>query len=660
MLLGALILAAALGPPEDWSYPDGDPFYSAEVDRLHTCATRAAKSYRYDYDRPEVSAAEQAASAVRAACVAELAIVEPLIAEQERARGPGRLLGVVFDWFLLDVFFDPTSWPQSEDRELSKPGDHYVDRSGHVTVFAYPSPVAADELVRVTREDADDTNHIPEGPSYLYSGTIEGHPYWYYDSYWSWYGGVRDGEVTASVKCLEPGEVQYWDNKAKLCQIELGDRLLSINTGSDPFAIVEICNPGDVYVGDVIFRPPPPRDGKFDLARAGRLVVDGGETLALPTSARCLNIKTGNLPQRLLDARHLKTSFISRFGAMPIAREGSPYLLRSAMMLASHLHRLISDPAAIAKMKADRTQLANRAHPLTPAEHLTFQPEWKETLRCLVRSAESGNEAHRAAVLAAMQVSPCRNWLADLEWQAAHADAGYTIPNDKPETVKGTSVRMDAARQLIEQAAVSALETSAPVNAAGEFATGEAETSVRGAAGRSGLTRHEGGVPQAFGYALANGKAIAVLPSVFGWSRGQEPTHALPSIEISCEPGADLPCTIQVPMNDNDGAFSIRTRGSWHGSELCVRRPEPIGNTWRIAWKSYGLEDADQLDARGCVQLSAVSIYVADVSSIFLVSPDDKEDVKESDDRMADPFGALKVAMALAGYLASRLEDEAR
>jgi hypothetical protein len=203
------------------------------------------------------------------------------------------------------------------------------------------------------------------------------------------------------------------------------------------------------------------------------------------------------------------------------------------------------------------------------------------------------------------------------------------------------------------------LETGAPKEAATPFDEGEVAASVRGAAGRTGITRTGNGVPQAYGYAIADGKAFAILPSGYGWSRGAPPTHALPSIQISCELGAAEPCTIHVPMNDNQSAFSIRTRGSWHGAELCAHGPEPIGDTWRVAWQSYGLEDASRLDSRGCVQLSEVSTYVSDVSTIYLVGPVDKEDVIETDNQRADPFGALKVAMALADYLASRLEDEA-
>jgi hypothetical protein len=101
--------AVPLEPPQY----DADPYYTDEFDALKACAARQAPSYQYDYDRPEVSAAEQVAAFLRRTCGKEIEALAKLVLPAEKSGGPAEMTGTLDD-FIVAPFFD-WGWASARD-----------------------------------------------------------------------------------------------------------------------------------------------------------------------------------------------------------------------------------------------------------------------------------------------------------------------------------------------------------------------------------------------------------------------------------------------------------------------------------------------------------------------------------------------------------------
>jgi hypothetical protein len=78
-LVTAAAVAGATDVEPENPYPDRDPYYTDEFDFLRRCAGEAAKVARFDYDRADESATQQAANAIRRTCAAELAALRNIV-----------------------------------------------------------------------------------------------------------------------------------------------------------------------------------------------------------------------------------------------------------------------------------------------------------------------------------------------------------------------------------------------------------------------------------------------------------------------------------------------------------------------------------------------------------------------------------------------------
>lgn len=632
-------------------YPKGDPFYSDEFDSLEDCIGQTSVDYRFDFDRPEDSAALQAANAIRQSCGPEVAALRALVLPFERSDDPSAVIGEL-DQFLVAPYFDAERLNGAPNTRLVRPDD-VVGTSRllpehRMTYLPSAAGFKPGEMVAVARFDAWDGPHVisPFDQQFLYSGSIGGWRYSYSGAYGSWSGTIVAGAESARIECRQD---DHWSrNPNQNCSIHIndkmrplrGDRLLRAIGRGAPFKITGFCNPGHVDLSDMRFRPEAAPE--LQNAREGKITLDDGPPILLPDEG-CLPDRNGILLSRILKARSIRTTFIPRFDTRTRVRTGSPAILKPALELAAYLHRLTFNAGAAAAMRTNQQNLRSRAHPFSLMDAVSQRPEWKGTIRCLRRALTSAAQTMEGALS-----GPCKTWLADLDWHVLDLKSDRPVAIDIPaEAAAGNADLQEVRKQLFVGARSNAVATG--------FDGIEVEGTVTGRRGKIGVAvdlppgrSHD---LQEYGYAIDGDRAFALVPSTRQQAASYQKSY-LRSITIRCDAKNRRVCQISIPTDDGAGAFVIRSEGPWHDAELCVRYPDMNASTWKLA--GYVHDDEQfSFDANACItDRTAEAIRkLAWGYGLWLVQPDEKE----RDYGKAMNRDDLDFALALAGYLTDRL-----
>lgn len=620
---------------------DRDPFYSDEYDALAACAERQAQTYRYDYDRPEVSSSEQVAAFLRHTCAQEIAALAKLVAPPDRNGSPEEMTGEL-DVFIAQPFFAEPRKPLEE--RLARPhapGAAVLERGGRRTYFRSARGLSETEVVGVLRWDAIALTRYRtfSEPGFTYYGRRDGWTYSYERTFDIWKGAITNGVVTARVYCLPHSEfVQEFRDG---CDLTIPG-VVSIRASAAAPQPLMLCNPGHFETGHISFRPHPPAGSPRDVARAARLSLDGGAPIQLPDGDKCLTLDNAQLA-RITGAKNLGSSFIGRFDTRTTTAEASGDAVAAGLVLFERLRELTFDQRAGSEMEADQTTLRERAHPFTLADALSAYDAWDASVACVA--------AHGADARA------CADALSDIVWRAASFGAKDDLEADRLAQHPADAAKRAEVLGLVRAAAEQRAQRKPAARA--HFTDGEERASVMGRTGFAGSveTITDSAFSnrfQRFGYAIDGRKAWGVIPGDrFGG--GSHPS--LQSIVITCDGAQSPACAIRVPINDGKGAFTVHTNGAWHGAVPCIAYEGWKLAGWRLYDYAYIFDNSlGVLDANGCVVTGRPAVMRSLIHQEYgptLVKP-------ESDPEKSDKIRILQnvtFALALSRFLAERVTE---
>jgi hypothetical protein len=665
-LLISATLAVAADPNKDpWvnsPYVDGDPFYSAEYENLEDCISQSAPAYRFDYNRPGETALRQIAQFVRANCAREVDALKKLIAPFERGDGPDDVTGSL-DYFLLGPYFQSERLPNAPRiRQVDFESPAHSTRLGpdfRTTYLPSATGLRPGEVVAIFRWfDEPDAENDDLQQGFTYFGKIDGWSYEYRYHYGSWTGSVSNDRDSAKIECWR-GDGGWIRNPAKLCSIKIGyqrllrgDGLVSAVIGGNPVQILKYCNPGHVNLGDVIFRPRIDESSPLNLARSGKMSIDGKPPIAIPDNT-CLSDRNQHVTSQLLLAHNVRTSYVPRFHNRTVLREGSPRILAPAMELAAKLHELTFNDRVARNSQTDLQTLWARSKPLTSADALPQRPEWLAAMRCLKRNRKPSVAGTLESTIEQLMSTKCKDWIEDLEWRAAGLNGaiGQLASPEKSETNRKAA---DTARQMLRK---SAIDQSLNGPKPGSFAAGELETSLSGRKAKTGVAIKFSETTsmslQEYAYSLMSDEANAIVPSARPHAfKLKGPELPLQSIHLTCRSDQKPFCEIIIPIDDGKGEFMVRTNGALHGSEFCVRYQGADFRSWRLSGGEYaGIEFP--LSPDGCVtqRVYEALVMLAAERGPYLYAADERD---WRDGRTAARSDFL-FSLSLADYLADRL-----
>lgn len=657
---GALVMMLAeaarppLPPPELPDYLESDPYYSDEFDAFKACAARQALTYRYDYDKPDVSSAEQVAALLRRTCGKEIEALAKLVSPLEKLGGPQELTGVL-DHLVVGPFFGWEEGKPLDQIVAAAPGTSVLGTGDRQTYFRAARGFGPDELVSVSRTDAFDAPNyiISFDQRFSYRGRRDGWTYSYSGSYGSWYGTIVKDGMVASIICSQAyrGVVSWGDH----CDLK-ADRLISVGSRGRRLYPLRLCNPGHFDKGDVHLRPPPPPGSPRAIARAASLSIDDGAPIRLPDGKRCRTLDAPMLSQ-ITHAKRLHSSFIGRDDTRTVAADGSGEVVAMGLALMERLHALTFDARAASEMTADQQTLYRRALPFTVRDALLAHDEWRASVACVVGIAALGGRSDDSAIADAMSDAVCADPLADLDWRAASFRSGTALAGDGAARSEGGPAKIAEARVLLRNEAAALLARGWRPTPRAHFANGETPARVMGHAGFAGRTEtvreSAGGSEEPYGYAIDGHRAWGVIPSLFfGGFDSRLPPQ---SIVIGCDGDRQPACTIRIPTDDRKGAFELHTDGSWHGARICLSYGGQRLAGWRIFRSLYSKDDeAALLDENGCVterrDVIARAVIEQSVGPV-LVAPDG---VSSDRDELIS-FQEVTFALALTRFLAERV-----
>lgn len=656
LVLAPLAVAEPLPPPEFPEYAEHDPYYTDEFDALKSCAERQAATYRYDYDHPEASQAEQIAAVLRRMCATEIAALSKLVSPLEKTGGPQELIGAL-DNLVVEPFFRTKQGVGLEPGSSSfpNPGTSVLGPDGRRTHFRAARGFGPDERVAVSRTDAFDAPNFlfAFDQRFHYYGQRDGWRYSYYGAYGSWYGAISKGDVTATLNCSRAHRgVVRWDDH---CGVKV-EGLISIGSRGKALKPLRLCNPGHFETGDVQFRPDPPHGAVREVARAAKLTIDGDDPIALPDGADCLQMSDALL-SRVTRAKRLHSSFIGRFDTRNATATESGEVVAMGLALLERLHALTFDSRSANEMRTDQQNLYHRAPPFNVRDALSAHDAWHGSVACVARVAAPANRARDEAIAAALGDPRCADLLADLDWQAASLRSLVAIAGDGAARSTDGPRKIAEARTLVRAQVAALLAQESLPKPRQRFAEEEMPTSVMGKPGFAGHTEtvraRASSSDEPYAYAIEGRRSWGILPSSFfnGYNGGLPPQ----SIVITCDADRSPACAIRISTDDRNGTIELRTNGTWHGAQICIAYGNQSLSGWHVSADMFSKEDGTAvLDDNGCVTERHEVIaraFIEQSTGPVLVEPGGTPSGKKE----LISFQEVPFALALTRFLAERV-----
>lgn len=609
-----------------------EPFDSPTGDNLDLCEYKIAHSFRYDFNRVETPAAEQALAAFHQHCRSELAAMRALLPNWNTPRNNGETIATrVDDNALIDFENAQNDISFDENPRVSplNPGESVVNDRGRLSIFAHPSPISDSEIATIVRHDA-----LGWSPDFGFSGAIAGWKYSYEPDSGSgrppqrWSASLKKQGTDVYISCNSLGSA---DNA---CRLDFqhsgrprGMGFLSLRGGGQPFAVHEICNPGGT---GIVVDAPEPDDIK---ARHASLTVDDQYTIALPDGDGCAPDAGGTFVQHLLSAHTVRARYAPPFRERIIEVEGAADVLRPALAVAQQTYDATRIEMGSSRFLAEMAAISDRAKPFTIPDALAVLPDWKRARDCLATHG--------------LNSEVCHNELADLDERAASIDSlQYHSLDDDPAFVERARPHIAIARKAVVDDAERQI-LSAQSHFTSQFRTNDRPTMVMGHQGFSGI-----GDNAFYGYFLASDTAEGAVIGRFSLNIAANGTRrGFPTTRIRCHAASSRSCTVFIPFEDTAGGLRIETDGGRADANVCVE--VPLRNwSGRMLVKEYSTAGW-RLDENHCAgkKSKAVLATFLDHSGVRLRGPGESSDI-DSDRTYPNGFEQI---LALTNYLSAQV-----